>query len=258
VRRTKQLLNICFTLDYPPLSDPSHQSGVLSAAYLAMRLPVLNSLLAPAATRKALLRDSDRGKNLQHIRNIASSLPATGKFIASFLHARYWAAAPKLPGFTLHSPTNVYALYYHAEQSAHHESRIELADTVDELGMPRAKVSLRFSPGDAESIVRAHEVLDAHLRSHDLGSLAYWYPEGERVDAVLRQATDGFHQIGTTRMADTPESGVTDSYGRVFGTRNLFVCSSSLFPTSGQANPTLTLLAYAIRQAEYLSRLLRR
>jgi choline dehydrogenase-like flavoprotein len=89
---------------------------------------------------------------------------------------------------------------------------------------------------------------------HGIGMLDYWYPEGLRVDAVLDQARDGFHQIGTTRMAADPGQGVTDSYGRVFGTSNLFVCSSSVFPTSGQANPTLTLLAFAIRQASHIGR----
>ena len=257
VRHAKGLLNIAFSLDNPRASDPAHGSGILSAAYMAMRSPILGSRLAPAGIRKALIKAERPGAARLHLRNIARSLPATAWFAARFLYARYWGKPPRLPGFFIHSASNCYALYYHAEQSPSDASRIELDDSVDPLGMPRAKLSLQFATDDAASVVRSHEVLDAHLRHHRLGELEYWYPENERVDAVLRQATDGFHQIGTTRMAQGPQHGVTDSYGRVFGTRNLFVCSSSVFPTSGQANPTFTLLAFAIRQAAFVARSLR-
>ena len=257
VRRAKALLNISFSLDNPPASDPAHGSGILSAAYVAMRSPLLGARLAPAGIRKALFKAERPGTMQLHLKNIAASLPATARFAATFLYARYWGKPPRLPGFFIHSASNCYALYYHAEQSPSDASRIELDDSVDRLGMPRAKLSLRFAADDAASVVRSHEVLDAHLRHHQLGELEYWYPEDERMDAVLRQATDGFHQIGTTRMSQSPQHGVTDSYGRVFGTQNLFVCSSSVFPTSGQANPTFTLLAFAIRQAKFVASSLR-
>jgi choline dehydrogenase-like flavoprotein len=47
--------------------------------------------------------------------------------------------------------------------------------------------------------------------------------------------------------------GVTDGYGRLWGTQNVFIASSAIFPTSGQANPTLTMVALAVRQAEYIA-----
>jgi choline dehydrogenase-like flavoprotein len=47
--------------------------------------------------------------------------------------------------------------------------------------------------------------------------------------------------------------GVTDGNGRLWGTQNVFIASSAIFPTSGQANPTLTMVALAVRQAEYIS-----
>ena len=64
--------------------------------------------------------------------------------------------------------------------------------------------------------------------------------------------------MGTTRMSDDVRQGVTDSYGRVHGIANLYVAGSSLFPTSGWANPTLTIVALAIRQAEYIAGALNR
>ena len=54
-------------------------------------------------------------------------------------------------------------------------------------------------------------------------------------------------------MADDPRHGVTDGFGRVFGLDNLYVAGSSLFPTSGWANPTLTIVALALRTADHIS-----
>ena len=59
----------------------------------------------------------------------------------------------------------------------------------------------------------------------------------------------GYHHMGTTRMSDSPHEGVTDSYGRVHGIENLSIAGSSLFLTSGWANPTLTIIALACRTA---------
>lgn len=58
--------------------------------------------------------------------------------------------------------------------------------------------------------------------------------------------------MGTTRMADSPRQGVVDRDCRVNGVDNLFVAGSSVFPTGGYANPTLTLLALAIRLADLI------
>jgi choline dehydrogenase-like flavoprotein len=64
---------------------------------------------------------------------------------------------------------------------------------------------------------------------------------------------DVFHHAGTTRMAGNPSEGVTDEHCRVHGIGNLYVAGSSVFPTAGHANPTLTILALALRLAERLA-----
>ena len=63
--------------------------------------------------------------------------------------------------------------------------------------------------------------------------------------------TDASHHIGTTRMVMI-RTGVVDSDCRVHGMTNLFIAGSSIFPTSGYANPTLTIVALALRLAEHL------
>ena len=62
----------------------------------------------------------------------------------------------------------------------------------------------------------------------------------------------GKHHIGTTRMHVDPKQGVVDPDCRVHGLSNLYVAGSSVFPTSGYANPTLTIVALALRLADHL------
>jgi choline dehydrogenase-like flavoprotein len=59
-------------------------------------------------------------------------------------------------------------------------------------------------------------------------------------------------------MHASPDRGVVDADGRVHGVPNLFVAGSSVFPTAGFANPTLTIVALASRLGEHLRRILAR
>jgi choline dehydrogenase-like flavoprotein len=60
------------------------------------------------------------------------------------------------------------------------------------------------------------------------------------------------HHMGTTRMSDDPGVGVVDASSRVHGIDNLYVAGSSVFPTAGVANPTLSIVALALRLADHL------
>jgi hypothetical protein len=249
------LLNIAFWLDNPPPHDASHRSGVLSAAYLALRTPGLSALLAPSAIRKRLLGDEPL-PILPHLRNCFASPLHTLLFCATFLPARY-LRKPRLPGFFTYSPANRYALHFHAEQVPHADSQITLGDVSDALGVPRARVALRWSEQDVDSVLAAHEALKQILDRMGVAKLHWRYPEDKRRQAVFDQAVDGFHQLGTLRMGDSPEHGVTDHHGRFFGVPNLFAATSAIFPTAGQANPTLTLVALVLRQADEVARQVR-
>ena len=68
----------------------------------------------------------------------------------------------------------------------------------------------------------------------------------------------GYHQMGTTRMSDDPAEGVVTADCNVFGYDNLFIAGSSVFSTSGWANPTLTIAALALRLADHLDASARR
>src|SRR5215813_6746496 len=95
--------------------------------------------------------------------------------------------------------------------------------------------------------------LDRGLRLSEQGRLEYLVPESDRASFVLRNGADGFHHIGTTRMGTSPQTSVVDANCQVHGVENLFIASSSVFPSSGQANPTFLAVALAERLADFLS-----
>ena len=77
-------------------------------------------------------------------------------------------------------------------------------------------------------------------------------PEWPVDPSVGKHPIGGYHHMGTTRMSLSPRDGVVDPDCRVHGVRNLYVAGSSVFPTGGWANPTLTILALAHRLADHL------
>jgi len=156
--------------------------------------------------------------------------------------------------FALLTPGARYLLRYHAEHVPSSESRVFLADEPDRGGTPRLCVDFRFQHQDIESVVRSHEILDDWLQRENIGRLDYLTDADRRGITILNQARDGYHQIGLTRMADDQKTGVVDRDCRVHDVANLFVAGSSVFPTAGQANPTLPAVALALRLGAHLRR----
>ncbi len=151
------------------------------------------------------------------------------------------------------------ALLVRAEQAPDPDSRVTLGAEVDAMGMPRVRLDWRLSRIDVDSVQVLVETLGEELKRLGLGKVepASWLSDPERRwrtdPLVSAHPIGGYHHMGTTRMADDPAAGVTDGQGRVHGIANLYVAGSSLFPTSGWANPTLTILALALRTADHVS-----
>ena len=129
-----------------------------------------------------------------------------------------------------------------------------LSDRLDPFGMPRLRVDWRPSPIDFDTVRAALAGFDADLRASGAGELVYDPAAVER--DMLCDGAYGGHHIGTARMGASPEQGVVDKDSRVFGVDNLFIAGSAVFPTSGQANPTLTIIALSLRLAAHLKALL--
>ncbi|HRA78666.1 MAG TPA: GMC family oxidoreductase [Burkholderiaceae bacterium] len=146
-----------------------------------------------------------------------------------------------------------YALDNYPEQLPNPESRIMLSKQRDALGQPLSKIRWRISSHDKQGLIEAQRILAREVGRSGYGRMQIRIPEQE--EHPLDGAHTGYHHIGTTRMHDDPRQGVVDRDARVHGVANLFVAGSSVFPTGGWPNPTLTIVALSIRLADHLKRL---
>ena len=102
------------------------------------------------------------------------------------------------------------------------------------------------------------QALDEELKRLDLGRAEpmEWLYDSTKTwvfDSLISEHDKGgYHHMGTTRMGNNPATSVTDPDCRVHGVENLYIAGSSLFPTSGWANPTLTILALSMRLGDLL------
>jgi choline dehydrogenase-like flavoprotein len=250
VQRTERLPNSVLWLVNEEVGNAAHGSGVLSFVYLMLASPLGGRFVAEGI-RRHHLQTLEPPRLRDHFRNVLRDLPGTVRFAVKFAYERFLRRGRKVPGFFVPSPVNAYPLCYHGEHLPQRESRVEPTDELDALGMPRLRTHLRFSDRDVAAVRRAHELLDRSLREQGLGRVEFLYDDVEA--AVREQLFGGYHQSGTTRMAADPADGVLDASLAVHGFDDLFVASSSAFPTSSQANSTFMLTAFAVRLADQLA-----
>jgi GMC oxidoreductase len=135
------------------------------------------------------------------------------------------------------------------EQEPDCESRLMLSSDIDALGMRRVIVDWRISELERQTARHLCRFIASALHKLDLGRV-------RGVDWLDNDAPIGLrethHAIGTTRMSEAPENGVVNPDCRVHGIENLYVAGCSVFPTGGHANPTLTIIALAVRLADHL------
>jgi choline dehydrogenase-like flavoprotein len=136
-----------------------------------------------------------------------------------------------------------------SEQAPNYDSRVSLSSVKDPLGRQRVQLDWRMTELDFCSVSRFHEILGSVVEAHGVGTFRSALDAHEE---WRKRVTGGRHHMGTTRMSATPATGVVDVNCRVFGVENLFVAGSSVFPTVGYANPTLTIVAMSLRLAEHL------
>jgi choline dehydrogenase-like flavoprotein len=116
--------------------------------------------------------------------------------------------------------------------------------------MPRVRVDWRLAPGDRRTLDRLRQALRRKVEERALGTLVEL--PADPATGWPASLGGGRHHIGTTRMHADPRQGVVDPDCRVHGLANLYVAGSSVFPTAGYANPTLTIVALALRLADHL------
>lgn len=156
----------------------------------------------------------------------------------------------------LRKQKNPFGITYQGEEMPLAGSFVELDETsCDAYGMPRIKLHFNLSPVSYQTIIVFHRLIDAALRKGSYGYVLTDQAEIERRVFENPRSTMA-HHLGGTRMSIAPAKGVVDTTLKVHGMKNLFVASTSTFPTGSHANPTLTLVALTCRLADHLRHLM--
>ena len=155
------------------------------------------------------------------------------------------------------------SLIVRAEQAPNPRSRIRLSNSKDILGLPCPELDWQLSSQDKETVTVLVDTLQSEFERLGMGVLrkSDWL-DGEASEwpvdlSIGNHPIGGYHHMGTTRMSVNPATGVVDGDCRVHNYQNLYVAGSSVFPTSGWANPTLTIMALSLRLADHLDTRLR-
>jgi choline dehydrogenase-like flavoprotein len=142
-----------------------------------------------------------------------------------------------------------FEVIHQIEQTPDPANRVTLSRDRDVLGCPKLEVHWRWSLADADRIGRAQRIFADALAQAGLGEFRIAQVEGM---PVLGRPSGAHHLMGTTRMGENPKVAVVDSHCQVHGLNNLSIVGSSVFPTGGYANPTLTIVALALRLGDRL------
>lgn len=141
---------------------------------------------------------------------------------------------------------DIFGIDVMAEQEPTRASRVRLSSRTDRMGVPRTILDWQLTDLDWESIRRTVEIFGEAVSRAGIGEVV------STVDTVTSPVYGNWHHLGTTRMHNDPAHGVVDENCRVHGIDNLYVAGGSIFPTGGYANPTLTIVALALRLADHL------
>jgi choline dehydrogenase-like flavoprotein len=139
------------------------------------------------------------------------------------------------------------------EQQPNPQSRVTLGQETDVLGLRRTALDWRLTAEDTDSISKFAKRLAAEWSRLGVAKM-----DTENIELKGRESgkhggyVDASHHMGTTRMGTDLKTSVVDARCRVHGYENLYIGSSSVFPTGGFSNPTLTVIALCLRIADEL------
>ena len=221
--RDEKLLNFCTQLKPTSWSE-------LSAGFSSLRVIV-----------RAFRRGRVPADFLQHLWNVIGDLDDVA--VAGYRKLRKKRDVPM----------ELLSVIARAEQAPNPDSRVTLSNELDALGRQRMRLNWQLSAIDKRSIRRAHEIIGQELGRAGVGRLKMMIDDD---DKTRLPAAGQFHHMGTTRMHVDPKKGVVDTNCQVHGVSNLFIAGSSVFPTSGHAHPTLTVIALAVRLADHVKRVM--
>jgi choline dehydrogenase-like flavoprotein len=164
--------------------------------------------------------------------------------------------SPKKP--VQQKPSTVIEFSTHSEQAPNPDSRVYLGNEIDEFGQRKLVLDWRLMEIDHASIRNTVELMARQFGATNIGRMMSAFNERDDVWTTPQSADENdipagnFHHMGTTKMHDNPKEGVVDANLKVHGLHNMYIAGSSVFPTSGFANPTLSIVALTCRLADHL------
>lgn len=249
VRRHEGLLNMGFALWYVEPRESHHGDPLLSSFALARKALTYTGGFKATGMHRRFADTADTGK---HIHNIMRGIPTLIGFSVAWARDR-WLGPRTVPSFSRHSDTGTYRIRFDAEQSPDPTNRVLLSREVDAFGVPRLDIQHAVKLSDRDNYHRSLAILSQTLEESGWGTF-----ETPRRDELTNMSfIDGTHQMGLVRMGRDRKTSVVNEDLRVWSSPNLFCATSGVFPTSGMAGPTLTLVAISVRLADHLHKLLR-
>ena len=161
-------------------------------------------------------------------------------FMAAFLDPGTWG-----PKFTevLDKYRYMAGMWLVGEDMPQESNRISLhGKERDQYGLPVPNVAFTDHPNDVA------------LRTHAYESGSAVYNAAGAKSTYRVPPYPSTHNLGTCRLSARAEDGVANKFGQTHDIPNLFISDGSQFTTGGAENPTLTIVALAIRQADYIAR----
>ncbi len=236
-----KVLNMYFLLDRPLIGDPKHGNALLSLAFIAKQLQ-----------QKSVKQDIGTGKYglyLSHIKNVISGSAGLVYVLPQFSRKRFLQKR-RIPSLIQKPRNNNFSLYFQSEQAPMPESQVFLTNKKDRYGNPQINIDFKISELDVDSVYKSHKLIQKELTRQNCGTLTF--NTNNTIDDIRNSNAVMGHHIGTTRMSKDINKGVVDENCKIHNITNLFIASSSVFPTSSQANPVLTIVALANRLADHL------
>jgi choline dehydrogenase-like flavoprotein len=225
-------------VSYISLSNETKRRLKLPAFRLRFQYPRIPELDA----LRRLIDRADRGADVLHdLGSVIRKFPAVAIYIARRMV--YGRNKPPVPMASI--PLNCTS-----EQMPNPDSRIGLGKDLDVFGLRKVTVNWCLTAEDKRGMATGNRLLGAELGRGGFGRLQSTVPEDDS-DWPSDMRGDQ-HHMGTTRMQRDPRMGVVDENCRVHGVANLYVAGCSVFPTGGTFNPTLTIVALALRLADHI------
>lgn len=195
---------------------------------------------------RRLIRSFQAGRSALPSFDETVAMMRGGAELTRLVLARFLAKRRRSPG------AGRILLLVDTEQAPNADSRVTLDDSVDALGVRRARLDWRITGLETATLTGFTQMLAGEFKRVGLGTVQLAGAPDYAVRDVPGAARDIFHHMGTTRMSAAPPDGVTRPDLRAHDVDNLYIAGASVFPTGGIANPTFTALALSLRLADAL------